>query len=210
MVTAGVAATFAAATVILLQWWSRPRKATFPWYGWLGLVMIVAGEVLLFRRVEPLHTWFTPWVWTGYILLADAGVFALRGQSLLKSDLREFLKIAYWSIPIWLVFEAYNLHLQNWEYHGQVEELWLRIIGYMWAFATIIPALFETADLLAASGWFEGATFKGWRWYGKLRKPLLWVGVVCLIVPIFLPRSVAVYTFGAIWLGFIWLLEPIN
>lgn len=210
MVTAGVAATFAAATVILLQWWSRPRKAAFPWYGWLGLVMIVAGEILLFRRVEPFHTWFTPWVWTGYILMTDAGVFALRGQSLLKSDLREFLKIAYWSIPIWLVFEAYNMHLQNWEYHGQVEELWLRILGYLWAFATIIPALFETADLLAASGWFEGTTFKGWRWYRKFRQPLLWAGVVCLIVPLLLPRSVAVYTFGAVWLGFIWLLEPIN
>ncbi len=210
LVTTGVALVFGAATLVLLRWWESPRRAPLPWYGWLGLTMIVAGELLMFRQVEPFYTWFTPWVWTGYILLADAGVFALRGKSLLKNDPREFAKLAYWSVPLWLVFEAYNMRLQNWEYHGQVEDYWLRIVGYMWAFATIIPALFETADLLAASGWFEGATFKGWRWYAKAQKPLLSIGLLCLVVPLFLPQSLAVYTFGAVWLGFIWVLEPIN
>ena len=210
LLTAGVAAAFCAVTLVVLQWWSRPHSTSFPWHGWLGLAMLVVGEFLLFRHVEPFYTWFTPWVWTAYILTADAGVFSLRGKSLLKNDPREFLKMAFWSVPIWLVFEGYNLHLKNWEYHGQAEHPWLRMLGYAWAFATILPALFETADLLAASGWFERATFRGWRWYREVRWYLFWVGLVCLVTPLLLPRAVAVYTFGAVWLGFIWVLEPVN
>ena len=210
LVTAGVAATATAATLVVLRWWDRPRQAALPWYGYLGLAMMGAGEILMFRQVEPFYTWFTPWVWTGYILAADAGVFALRGRSLLMNDRREFLKISFWSVPIWLIFEAYNLHLRNWEYQGGVENFWLRMVGYGWAFATIVPALFETADLLAASGWFASATFRGWHWYRRAQMPLLWLGVACLVAPVLLPRAIASYAFGAVWLGFIWLLEPIN
>jgi hypothetical protein len=35
-------------------------------------------------------------------------------------------------------------------------------------------------------------------------------GVVCLIVPLLLPSAVAAYLFALVWLGFVFLLEPIT
>ena len=58
--------------------------------------------------------------------------------------------MALLSIPLWLIFEAYNLRLQNWTYVG-VPRAWpAALLGYGWSFATITPAMFETSDLVQA------------------------------------------------------------
>ena len=54
------------------------------------------------------------------------------------------------SIPLWLLFEGYNVRLRNWAYFGVPESPWVAAVAYAWAFATIWPALFETAALLGA------------------------------------------------------------
>jgi len=52
------------------------------------------------------------------------------------------------SVPLWIVFELYNKYtLSNWHYVGLPDLLLVRYIGYLWAFATIWPAIFETAEL---------------------------------------------------------------
>lgn len=210
MTTAGVALTAAALTLMVLSYAGRARQARFPLYGYVGLAMIAAGEWLVFQQVEPLYTYFTPWAWTGYILAVDAAVFALRGRSLLRSEPREFVGMALLSVPLWLIFEAYNLHLKNWTYHGPALGWLESAAAHAWAFATIVPALLETADLLAAAGWFEGVSARGWRWFLRVQKPMMAVGALCLVVPLLLPQRVAAYLFGAVWLGFIFLLEPVN
>ena len=85
LVTVGVAATAAAATLLVLGWFARPRRAPYPLYGYAGLAVLVVAELLLFRRVEPVATYFTPIAWTAYILVVDAAVFSLRGESRLRS-----------------------------------------------------------------------------------------------------------------------------
>ena len=40
--------------------------------------------------VEPVATYFTAFAWTGYVLLADALVFRLKGRSLIVSRPLEF------------------------------------------------------------------------------------------------------------------------
>src|SRR6185295_3200909 len=85
--------------------------------------------------------YFTPIAWTGYILWIDGAVFALRGRSLLRSHPAEFVWLALCSVPLWLIFEVYNLRLANWIYIGLPENWWLRQLGYAWAFATIWPAI---------------------------------------------------------------------
>jgi hypothetical protein len=206
----GVAATAATATLLVLAWCTRARQARFPLYGYAGLAILLAGELLLFRRVEPVATYFTPIAWTGYLLVVDAAVFALRGHSRLRTTPRAFASLAFWSVPLWLIFEGYNLHLKNWAYVGMPEALWQQMLGSAWSFATIVPALFETADLLAAFGFAEKASARGWRFWLGRHNLMVIIGVLFLGLPLALPARWASYLFALVWLGFIFLLEPIN
>ena len=114
----------------------------------------------MLARVEPFWTWHTPIAWTGYILLVDGIIYKLRGSSWLTTNRREFVFLAIVSIPLWVVFEGYNLLIKNWYYINLPENLIVRYFGYAWAFATISPGIFQTAELVAvlrsASGPLEG------------------------------------------------------
>src|SRR3990167_9033777 len=126
----GIALFALTVLLILIRYFRAVRPYPFPRHGSVGAAILVAGEVLLFAGVEPVGTYFTAIAWTGYILWADAAVFSLRGQSLLQSHPAEFAWIAFCSIPLWLIFEAYNLRLRNWIYAG-LPENWLALyVGY--------------------------------------------------------------------------------
>src|SRR2546421_9888228 len=92
---------------------TRRMKATrtgkrFPIPGYLGIAIIVAAEVLLFSGNQFVGHWFTPIVWTGYILFTDALVYKLKGRSLLVTERLEFVIIVVVSIGGWWVCEFYN------------------------------------------------------------------------------------------------------
>ncbi|MBA3515821.1 MAG: hypothetical protein H0T77_15780 [Pyrinomonadaceae bacterium] len=69
-------------------------------YGYIGLAIIFVAEALLFAGNQFAGRWFTPIVWTGYILFSDALVFRVRGRSLLTTDRIEFLIIIIASIAV--------------------------------------------------------------------------------------------------------------
>jgi len=110
---------------------------------------MVVSETATLLRIEPFWSWNTPIAWTGFIILADSLVYRARGDSWIRSAPREFAALALVSIPLWLVFEWFNLYLRNWHYVGLPENLIVRNLGYAWAFATIWPAIFEGAELAA-------------------------------------------------------------
>jgi hypothetical protein len=220
MVKLGVAVT-AVTVAILVAEWLRHRARPLPAYGWIGLATLVAAEWLMFRGAEPVATYFTPMAWTAYILLADAAVFAIRGRSRLRDEPREFARVALLSIPLWLLFEAYNLRLENWTYVGLPDNWLARWFGYAWSFATITPAIFVTADLVESFDWFTPArapaTAEGFAAAGKpvkfsprARFHFVVVGALMLLVPLVLPKPAAAYLFAPVWLGFVFLLDPIN
>src|SRR5437870_8805700 len=129
-------------------------ETRFAPYGYAGIAIIIAAEVLLFGGNKTVGHWFTPIVWTGYILFVDALVFKLKARSLLMTDRLEFVIIAVVSIAGWWLFEFYNAprfwksNLELWwHYHDLEPNPYLRRVGYDWAFATIFPAMFETAEL---------------------------------------------------------------
>src|SRR2546425_6277259 len=110
------------------------------------------AEWRMFRGAEPVATFFTPIAWTAYILVADAAVLAVQGESRLRNAPREFARTALLSVPLWLVFEAYNLRLENWTYDGLPMNWLASGFGYAWSYATITPAIFVTADLIQSYG----------------------------------------------------------
>ncbi len=190
------------------------NKARFPAYGYLGLVIIAVAEALLFGGNQFVGRWFTPIVWTGYILFVDALVYKLRARSLLMTDRLESVVILLVSIGGWWLCEFYNaprfwksdLELW-WHYHNLEPNLMLRRVGYDWAFATIFPLLFITAEL------FRLTLFKRSMPQTKigLSKPavmiLIVLGGLGAIVPLLYPSP---WFAPIIWLSFILLLDPIN
>jgi hypothetical protein len=77
-------------------------------HGHAGLLIIFLAEALLFSGNQVVGHWFTPIVWTGYILFVDALVYKLKGESLLVTNRPAFLIIAVVSIGSWWIFEFYN------------------------------------------------------------------------------------------------------
>lgn len=188
---------------------ARKRRA-LPAWGWLGLGLILLAELLLFFRTPWVTTFFTPLVWTGYLLLIDALVLSLRGESRLGRTPRQFLALAFWSVPLWLIFEAYNLRLENWTYVGLPNNLLVRSAGCVWSFATIWPAIFETADFVEALGLFHPLATRRMTLSLSTHLSILFLGILFVTVPVLIPAAVGQYLFGAVWVGFILLLDPVN
>lgn len=209
-IAAGIILLTVAAIYLAAKYISAPKRAKFPWWGWMGLAEILLVELLLFRRTPWVTTFFTPLVWTGYLLLSDGLVWSLRGESRMGTSLARFLALAFWSVPLWLVFEAYNLRLANWTYAGLPDSVVIRSAGYVWSFATIWPALFETADVLKALGLFREQSYRRLTPSRSSRRSMLVAGLLCVSVPVLLPAQLGQYLFGAVWVGFVLLLDPLN
>ncbi|HEU4936757.1 MAG TPA: hypothetical protein VFT39_09915 [Vicinamibacterales bacterium] len=183
-----------------------------PVYGWFGLVVMVVSQIGVLARVEPFYHWHTPIAWTGYILLADALVWKRRGNSWLNDNRAELLFVACASVPLWVVFELYNRYsIHNWYYVGLPENRVVRDFGYIWSFATITPAIFETAEIVAS--------YRSRRRSEALRHPptpqrlgaAAWSAVMAGFVMVVIPMVVhSTYLAAPIWLGFIFLLDPVN
>ena len=187
----------------------RRHRHRFPAHGWLGLALLAAAEALMFRHVEPVATYFTATAWTAYLLIADAAVFAIRGRSRLRDNPLAAARMALLSIPLWLIFEAYNLRLVNWAYLGLPDSLPARWFGYAWAFATITPAILFTAELIESFGWWDRPA-RPLRFSRAAQHGFVALGAALLVTPLLLPRAVAPFSFGMVWLGFVFLLDPLN
>jgi hypothetical protein len=204
----GIILTMATVTILVLEFF-RARRRPLPPHGWLGLIALGGAEFLMFHGIEPVATYFTPIAWTAYILVADAAIFAISGESRLRDEPRGLLKMALLSVPLWCVFEAYNLRLTNWRYAGLPESPLARWFGYGWSFATITPGIFMTAGLIESLGWFA-AEAKPIRFRRSLETVIVILGAIFLLAPLVVPKRVAPYLFALVWLGFLFLLDPIN
>lgn len=176
-------------------------------YGWIGLAILVLAEILLFAGNPVVAANMTPVAWTGYILLTDAVVFRLTGQSWLMTRRREFWYLLPISVISWLMYEFYNYRMQGWYYIGLPDHTWARGFGYFWAFATIFPGLFVTADLLLALRWFRRFRGKPRPWSAQTLRVLFTLGFICLAVPLLYPSG---YLWALVWVGTMFFLGPIN
>jgi hypothetical protein len=190
----------------------QPELTRFPLYGWIGVAIMAASEALMLARVEPVWSWHTPIAWTGYILFVDALVRRRRGDSLFTGAPAEAAFIGAAGIPLWVVFEAYNSYsLHNWHYIGLPENLFARYLGFAWAFATISVAIFETAECVGAFRGvrrdIEGSAHPPVLPLGGAGAASVIAGTFMLALPIVHPSD---WLAAPVWLGFIFLLDPIN
>ncbi len=204
----GLAVTAVTVATLVIAFFLERARFRFPRYGWLGLVALAGAEWMLFRGAAPVPIYFTPIAWSAYLLIVDAAVLALTGRSRLHDAPRVFLRMALLSIPLWLIFEAYNLRLQNWTYVGVPHHWAAALLAYGWSFATIVPAIFETSDLVQAL--LPPIPIQPWTISPRVENTLMFSGAAFLILPLVIPQRIAAYLFVLVWLGFIFLLDPLN
>jgi hypothetical protein len=185
---------------------------TLPRYGWFGLLVMLVSEAGMLARIDPFYHWHTPIAWTGYILFADAVVWRRRGASWLRNCPAELLFIACVSAPLWLLFEFYNKYsIHNWYYVGLPDLLLLRYVGYVWSFATIFPAIFETADLVSSARDRRAPPDRLDVPVPEQLSAAAWLAVALGALMIAVPIVVhSTYLAAPVWLGFILLLDPLN
>ncbi|OGR63847.1 MAG: hypothetical protein A2X34_06620, partial [Elusimicrobia bacterium GWC2_51_8] len=172
----------------------------------LGIFLIFLGYGGNYLELEPIHNMFFIFAWWSYIFIIDSVNYHLKGDSLIVSRTEEFFALLPWSVFIWLVFEMLNLRLGNWSYSALPATLNTRWIGYLLSFATVLPGLFETAELLATMGLFRKARTRPLAFSPGLAKKFYYIGAAMLVLPLIFPK----YFFALIWGAFIFLCEPLN
>ncbi len=175
---------------------------------YIGLFVIVVSEILLFLGERWVSMFFTPLVWTGYILFIDGVVYRIKRKSLLTTNKKTFWMMFPLSSGFWFVFEFYNLFIKNWKYEG-LPSIWLTAIGMIWAFAIIGPGILETTEFLKSVGAFNLST-RGFKIPNIVLRIVIVIGILCLLAPLVAPYRVSKYLATPLWFGFVFLLDPIN
>lgn len=169
--------------------------------GALALALSILGLTAGSRVVS---TYFYLPAWWSLLALLE-GILGRRwGASDLFNRPRFWLRTTLLSAPAWLIYEAANLRLKNWEYWGVPEALPLRWPGYALAFATVLPAILGFAELFGKL--LRGKTGPSRPWLAgepSARASRL-LGLACLLLPLAWPRLF----FPLVWAPAFLLLEP--
>jgi len=184
------------------------ERSGFPFHGWVGLILVAIFWALNWALPGIRTHWgFFP-LWLGYCLAIDGFVCRRTGTSLVRRGVAGFAGLFLISAPVWWLFEAVNLRTRNWVYLGESQftfhafAFWSTI-----SFTTVIPAVFESAELAASFAWVKRLG-RGPRIGSEPRMILGFfvLGWIMLISLLCWPRIF----FPLVWLSFYLLLEPIN
>jgi hypothetical protein len=178
-------------------------------YGIIGLFMIILVELNFLLGFEPFARWYFPIVWFGYIFVIDALNYKLDKRSLMSNKPKLFLGMVVLSAAFWWVFEFLNIFITNWSYSGLAgfaTDFELKAFGTI-SFATVVPAVFETAHLLASVHLFDHIKLKKKHKISKkLLNSMVGFGVLCFILIITFPNIF----YPLVWLAFFLILDPFN
>lgn len=184
------------------------EKRRWPVWGWIGLALIATIWPLNWGLPGlRTHLLFCP-LWTGFILTVDALVFVRKGNSLLSRTRWAFLAFYLISAPVWWLFELLNVRTQNWHYVGRefFSDLEYAVLASI-AFSTVIPAVFEAAELVSTWKWVRSLKPGQPRSCSKRCWTILFIsGWLMLLILYLWPR----YGFPLLWISLYAIIEPIN
>jgi hypothetical protein len=181
---------------------------SFPVYGWLGILLTAVFWYLNWFLAGLRTDWaFFP-LWLGFCVSVDALVYRRKGTSLIKRSIRTYILLFVISAPVWWLFELFNSFTRNWFYDGRqyFSDLEFFILASI-SFSTVIPAVFEAAELAGTFKWIHNLEpWKILRPSDKVLKWFLFTGILTLLLEIFFPKIF--YPF--IWITVYFLIEPVN
>jgi hypothetical protein len=184
---------------------SLPRFAP---QGWLGLFLVAVCWPLnwLLPGQRTAYLFFP--LWLGYILMVDALVCWRGATSLWTRSRRGFVLLFILSAPAWWLFELINNRTGNWEYLGAggFTPLEYNVLCTL-CFSTVMPAVFETAELARTFGWVKSLrpgvripdTF-------QVNALMLMAGLMMLAATLLWPK----FCYPFVWISLVLILEPLN
>jgi hypothetical protein len=176
--------------------------------GWLGLLLLAVCWPLNWTLTGNRTAYLFFPLWLGYILVVDALVLSRTGTSLWTRSRRGFMLLFVASVPAWWFFEAINRRTGNWEYLGSnaftdLEYYLLCTIS----FSTVMPAVFETAELVRSFRWMERLSAgPRLRPTPAVNRGMFLSGAVMLALALAWPK--VCYPF--VWTSLVFILEPLN
>ncbi len=176
-------------------------------YGLLGILLVAFVQLNFFYKIQPFANWYFPLIWLGYILIIDALIYKLKKNSLISNRFNQFLGMAVISALFWFVFEFLNILTKNWNYFGlEGLNVYANLMGTL-SFATVLPAFFETVELLRTIHLFDHKKLhKKHKITKHFLHTLMLLGILCFFAPFVIPQL----AFPLVWLSFFLLLDPIN
>ena len=184
------------------------RRLGFAPQGWLGLLLVAICWPLdwTLSGVRTAYLFFP--LWLGYILTVDGLVGWRTGASLWSRSRKGFGLLFILSMPAWWLFEIINDRTGNWQYLGTsvftpFEYYALCTIS----FSTVMPAVFETAELVRTFGWVKslrpGARIPD---TPRVQSRLLLAGLAMLALTLLWPK----FFYPFVWISLVLILEPLN
>ncbi len=134
--------------------------------------------------------------------------FSRKGTSLIKRNIKKYILLFIISAPVWWLFELFNSLTQNWFYDGKqyFTDLQFFILASI-SFSTVIPAVFETAELAGTFKWINILKLsRKLEPTNKIIRVFFILGLLTLALEIVFPK--VFYPF--IWITVYFLIEPIN
>ena len=176
--------------------------------GWLGLLLIAICWPLNWTLPGMRTAYLFFPLWLGYILVVDALVQARTGSSLWTRGRRDFFWLFVVSSPVWWLFEMINSQTANWEYQGS--DVFSQLQYYLLctlSFSTVMPAVFETAELARSFRWLlRFASGPCLRPTPALSIGLFLTGLAMLGSTFLWPK----YCYPFVWISAALILEPVN
>lgn len=175
----------------------------------IGVILVAFFWIASWSHLGPAGEFsFFP-LWLGYILTID-GLVAFRGRaSLLSRDPVEFVGLFVLSAPVWWLFEGLDQFTQNWHYIGGDNFTAGQVILISTiSFATVIPAVFETAELISTFSFIEDLRVTRLRLAFLLDRQwsLMFIGSGMLLGIVIFPR----YFFPTLWLWGVFMIDSLN
>jgi hypothetical protein len=172
-----------------------------------GLLGTVAREVAVNM---------TAIAWIGYLLLLEGLLGFQTGRSPVRLRPHHFALLCLASIFIWCVFDYINFHanMGAWVYIGLPTNLSDKFLPYFFAFASIVPGMLMSGQVMLNAGWFDWANITQGK--GRLSEQGPWIGIeiiacfiglLMFIWPLIYPNPVTNLT---LWTSLVFLLDPIN
>ena len=176
---------------------TRVRLAT-------AAVVLIAAVLLLGYEIPPVPTWFYVLAWYPTLVILDEVVVLLGGESLLARP-HELVVMLWWSVVIWLLFEAINFRLRDWYYvflpAGRLE----RWLGITVSLATVVPAVLLPERVLDRLGVWRDLRLRSFTLEPRHLEVAGWIGWGLLAAVLAFPRYLYPLTWGAVWL----IAEPL-
>jgi hypothetical protein len=194
-------------TLSRVQRSARVPPVHVPGQSLIGAALVgIAWPMAWFGPARIAEQTFFP-LWLGYILTVDGIVERRTGSSLLRRSGWRFVCLFLCSIPLWWVFESLNERLGNWEYvYPRQTGFLARHLSASISFSTVVPALFETAELYRSTA--LPVRLGRWKRFAPSRSGLIGcaaLGVAMLLLTLSFPRQ----AFPFVWLSLFFAIDPI-